>query len=79
MQRYHILCYFEKRMPLIWNINKLFITYKQDLLIFCNLIKLMLNAYIKVLMANSCFYAGYYSSSPGLPDIIHVSTSAFFI
>ena len=75
MRRCHILCNFEKRMPRIWKINKLPMTYKQGLLSFCNLIKLMLNACIKVLMAHSCFNAGCYSSSSESLDVLHMSTA----
>ena len=55
MRRYHILCYLEKRMPLIWKINKLPMTYNLGLLSFYNLIKVMLNALIKVIMSHLCF------------------------
>ena len=78
MRRCHILSNFEKRMPRIRKSNKLQLTYKQGLLSFCNLIKLMLNACIKVLMTQSCFYVGYYSSSSESLDVIHVSTAASF-
>ena len=74
MRRCHILC---KSIPPIWKTKKLHMTYKQGLLSFCNPIKLMLNALIKVRMVHSCFYAGYHLSSTELPDIIHVSTAAF--
>ena len=64
MRGCHILCNFERKDTSFLENEQM--TYKQGLLCFCNLIKRMLNASIKVIMAHSCFYARYYSSSSEL-------------